>query len=54
MGDRIIIDVEEVEQIPRTQNGKFRYVISKVPLDLQDARQTGDMLGLRNEEEHLL
>ena len=54
VGDEILIDIERVDQIPRTCNGKFRYVISKVPLNLSDMRQTGDILGLSAEEEKSL
>jgi phenylacetate-CoA ligase len=32
LGDRVRIKVDYVAEIPRTQNGKFRWVISKVPV----------------------
>ncbi len=54
LGDEIQIVIEPVERIPRTRNGKFRYVISKVTLNLTDARQTGDILGLSAEEDKAL
>ena len=54
LGDEIRIVFEEVDRIPRTSNGKFRYVISKVPLSFTDSRQTGDVLGLSAEEEKTL
>jgi phenylacetate-CoA ligase len=34
LGERMSIDLEYVESIPRTKSGKFRYVISKVPLKI--------------------
>lgn len=54
LGDGIRIDVERVEAIPRLASGKFRYVISKVPLELAGARQVGDALGLSAEEDATL
>lgn len=51
LGDRIFIECELIDRIPRTANGKFRYVISKVPLDWAGARQTGEILGIGSEEE---
>ncbi len=33
LGDGVNINLEFVESIPRTRNGKFRWVISKVPLE---------------------
>jgi phenylacetate-CoA ligase len=54
LGNDIRIELEPVEHIPRTANGKFRYVVSKVPLDLAGARQTGEVLGLTAEEEKTL
>ena len=32
LGNRVRINVDYVSEIPRTQNGKFRWVISKVPV----------------------
>ena len=40
--------------IPRLANGKFRYVISKVPLNFVGARQTGELTGVSAEEEKTL
>lgn len=54
LGDDMRIELEPVERIPRTAHGKFRYVISKVPLDLAGARQTGEVLGLAAEEDRTL
>ena len=54
LGEDMRIEVEPVERIPRTASGKFRYVISKVPLDLAGARQTGEVLGLAAEEDRTL
>jgi len=54
LGDDMRVELEPVEQIPRTANGKFRYVVSKVPLDLSGARQIGEVLGLEAEEEKTL
>jgi phenylacetate-CoA ligase len=54
LGDRMDIRVERVAAIPRLPSGKFRYVISKVPLDLAGARQTGEVLGLSDEEDATL
>jgi phenylacetate-CoA ligase len=54
MGTGINVDLEFVERIPRTASGKFRYVISKAPLDLAGARQTGEVLDLAPEEDRTL
>jgi phenylacetate-CoA ligase len=54
LGNEIQIVIEPVEHILRTSTGKFRYVISKVPLDLADVRQTGDFLGLTTDEDKTL
>jgi len=54
LGTYLKVDLEFVERIPRTSNGKFRYVISKVPLDLAGAKQTGEVLGLVAEEDKAL
>lgn len=53
-GKEMRIEFEVVEQIPRLPNGKFRYVISKVPLDYSDARQTGEIIGVTREEDKTL
>jgi phenylacetate-CoA ligase len=45
---------EMVDHIPRLANGKFRYVISKVSLDLAGARQTGEVVGVAAEENKTL
>ena len=34
LGARMQVDLEFVESIPRSKSGKFRYVISRVPLKL--------------------
>jgi phenylacetate-CoA ligase len=49
-GDKMIIEIEIVDQIPRLPNGKFRYVISKVPVDFCGVRQTGEVLGVDRSE----
>ncbi len=54
LGDGIHFEIEPVERIPRTDNGKFRYVISKVQLDLTGALQTGEVLGIDEGEEKTL
>ena len=51
LGDEIKIDFEFVDRIPRLPSGKFRYVISKVPLNLGLGAQTGDILGFRAKED---
>lgn len=48
------VELEPVERIPRAAGGKFRYVISRVPLDLPGARHPGEALGLTAEEEKTL
>jgi phenylacetate-CoA ligase len=53
-GDDIEFRFEMVEHIPRLPNGKFRYVISKVPLDFSAVKQTGEMVGVASEEEKTL
>ncbi len=54
LGDAIRIQVERVDEIPRLPSGKFRYVISKVPLEFGGARQAGEALGLSAEEDTTL
>lgn len=54
LGPEVRIELEFVERIPRTSNGKFRYVISKVSIGLGAGAQTGDALGLTREEEATL
>jgi phenylacetate-CoA ligase len=54
LGTDIKVTLEPVERIPRTASGKFRYVISKVPLDLAGAKQAGEVLGLAAEEDRTL
>lgn len=54
LGDKTRIEIEIVEYIPRTASGKFRYVISKVPLGLGGVKQTGELLGIAAEEEKTL
>lgn len=41
LGSVIRLEYEFVDRIPRLPNGKFRFVISKVPLRIAGARQTG-------------
>ena len=53
-GDGLQFQFEIVDHIPRLANGKFRYVISKVPLDLAGARQTGEVVGVAAEENKTL
>ncbi len=48
LGNNMDFEVKEVDSIPRIASGKFRYVISRVPLGLIGAKQTGDVIpGLR-------
>jgi phenylacetate-CoA ligase len=51
VGDEVRIQFDLVDSIPRLANGKFRYVISKVPMGLQGIRQTGEVIGVTHEEE---
>jgi phenylacetate-CoA ligase len=41
LGSVIRLEYEFVSRIPRLPNGKFRFVVSKVPLRIAGARQTG-------------
>jgi phenylacetate-CoA ligase len=41
LGSVIRLEYEFVGRIPRLPNGKFRFVVSKVPLRIARARQTG-------------
>lgn len=52
-GDDMRVDIEIVDCIPRLSNGKFRYVVSKVPLDFGAAQQTGQVIGMAEEEKTL-
>jgi phenylacetate-CoA ligase len=54
LGGQMRIEIEIMEHIPRTASGKFRYVISKVPLGLGGVKQTGELLGIAAEEEKTL
>ena len=54
LGDTIAIRIEKVDAIPRLTSGKFRYVISKVPLGLGGAAQAGELLGVSAQEESTL
>lgn len=53
-GSEMRIQFDMVDSIPRLSNGKFRYVISKVPLKLNGMTQTGELVGLAAEEEKTL
>ena len=53
-GDGLQFQFEIVDHIPRLANGKFRYVISKVSLDMAGARQTGEVVGVAAEENKTL
>jgi len=39
LGEAIQIQIQKVERIPRTETGKFRFVISKVPMELGSNKQ---------------
>jgi len=54
LGDDIKIRFEYPDRIPRTRGGKFRYVVSKVPLGIADARQSGELLGVAPDEDATL
>jgi phenylacetate-CoA ligase len=54
LGSQMRLELETVESIPRLPNGKFRYVISKVPLDFCGVRQTGEVLGVTQGEDKSL
>ena len=54
LGDTIAIRIEKVDAIPRLPSGKFRYVISKVPLGLGGAAQAGELLGVSADEDSTL
>ncbi len=53
-GDGMEFHFEIVDHIPRLANGKFRYVISKIPLDLAGVQQTGEAAGVSAEENKTL
>lgn len=44
LGKEMSVDLEGVEEIPRSDSGKFRYVISKVPLNFLGIKQPGNSL----------
>ena len=44
LGKEMSIEIEGVEEIPRSASGKFRYVISKVPLNFLSIKQPGNSL----------
>lgn len=44
LGTGMAIEFEYLETIPRTAAGKFRFVVSKVALNVARARQTGEVL----------
>jgi phenylacetate-CoA ligase len=46
LGPMICLEYEFVDAIPRLPNGKFRFVVSKVPLRITGARQAREALGL--------
>jgi phenylacetate-CoA ligase len=54
LGEEMKLSVEYLDRIPRTSSGKFRYVISKVPLGLSGRSQTGQILDERSEEDATL
>jgi len=54
LGDDMRISLEYLDRIPRTRNGKFRYVISKLSLGSAGRRQTGEFLDRCSEEEATL
>lgn len=54
LGERIRIEIETVDAIPRLASGKFRYVVSRVPLRIGGAAQAGRMLGVEGEEDATL
>jgi len=54
VGDDMKFQFEMVDHIPRLPNGKFRYVISKVPLNFGSIRQLGELVGMAHDEEKTL
>jgi phenylacetate-CoA ligase len=54
VGDEMKFQFETVDHIPRLPNGKFRYVISKVPLNFGGTKQLGELVGVAREEEKTL
>lgn len=44
LGSDMRIEIRQVDHIPRTAGGKFRYVVSHVPVDFSGGRQAGDVL----------
>lgn len=54
IGNGMKFEFEIVDHIPRLPNGKFRYVISKVPLNFGGAQQLGELVGVSREEEKTL
>jgi hypothetical protein len=53
LGAEMRIHLETAEYIPRLPNGKFRFVISKVPMAI-DLPQPGEMAGTSASEERSL
>lgn len=53
-GMRMRIEFDVVEEIPRLPSGKFRFVISKVPIEFGGAMQVGEVLGISADEEKSL
>jgi phenylacetate-CoA ligase len=44
LGSDMKIEIRQVDDIPRSASGKFRYVVSDVPIQISSGRQTGDLL----------
>ena len=51
LGNEINLKFEYLDQIPRTKSGKFRFVVSRVPLESGSGLQTGQVAGLAEEDE---
>ncbi len=47
LGSQINIDLQMVDQIPRTANGKFRLVVSRVPVQVRQAHLAGGEIEAR-------
>lgn len=54
VGGEMKFQFETVDHIPRLPNGKFRYVISKVPLNFGTTKQLGELVGVARDEEKTL